>query len=1166
MRCWNCLRDLAPREHTCPVCAQPRDPNPAQAGAARVRLQYLLRETDDWAFLPDDVRSQLSGVYQGRLSRLESLEKKNAEASWPGTDWTSPLLQAPQPQSPLPLVTADPHAITAPLASTSPIAPRLDDEPPPLPSAAVTPLRSAGPRVTAESLASLTAPSLEDVALAEDPAPLVSPSPLPASPPAPREDGLAAKMLAEADIRWFHSLGALLVVAAVVGWLRATWDGYGRNLAGVLILLSPAALHAIAHSMRKSVPLSARLLSILAGLLTVPALLAVEVFDFLPPAVSGRDYWTLAFLASGSLLAGQAHAMREKVPLFAGVLCLVMAGMSQGALLTSALCLIVGFLLGPVKADPQDDGEAREWKAQLQRAGLAAGLFGCFATLFMFQPQEGSLKPLLAFTGGLIYLHLPTLTRQGQEGGSNRVVLQACVTVIGLVLMRAVLDVPSSGVGLYTLLAAGLFLSARPDHPGGLVALRVGSALGLIGLAVGFFTSMPVPLGQPGADPAETVMRFALALCGAGLFGYLSRQPQLASQVGALGLGAMFATFGGWTHLFLLACPPVNGSYFVTNGQLAPLLASYGLWVALWLVGSRWLRPTEQNLVVSVTLPVLMSAILGCLASAFALHPQAAVWSAPLAWLGAVSLAWQHGLLQPRATSDQALARAQNLALPRMALWSLVMGAMFSQTFPPASALVPLMVLGLLLELGPLIAYRQPGLEMAWLWAPFALDEHWNGQPFPPQVGIVIVLFLVGWAAPGERRRQVSLVLAALIAFGTLVASKHSAHLALLALPLAYALCLTLPAPRQARSEPGPARHGLDLLLGAALFIPLYLAAGSVTSLAVTAATPLLAIALGEAARRGPLRRAVNEFSPHAVLLWGFLWTLNQGSQESGLLMLLASVWAYRLPTTDKGLRSDDLANGLALLGIGWLAGQSHAEPSLLALALAMIASESAALILPRWKPDWSNALFCLVMVGLADGPQQSTGALGLALLAGAMGGVRGLLRQSYPLMVCAYLLFLQVADHQLALAHASYKIRLLPTATVLIASSLWMLTRPRKDGAAAPTRPLAALRLGVALLSLPPLLVLAVVPNFSDFLWVLAVGGGCLLAAPLLAAYPEASRQLKGSGGYVLAGWVVVSLGRAVMILPWQLATMVVGLILVGVGVGAEKRRKKAVPVPEGE
>ncbi|MDG7157763.1 hypothetical protein OVO23_10615, partial [Streptococcus pneumoniae] len=90
------------------------------------------------------------------------------------------------------------------------------------------------------------------------------------------------------------------------------------------------------------------------------------------------------------------------------------------------------------------------------------------------------------------------------------------------------------------------------------------------------------------------------------------------SQVGTLGLSAMLATFGGWTHLFLMACTVEDGSYFVRNGQLAPLLASYGLWVALWVIGTRWLRAPEKALVVSVALPVLLSSMLACLMSAFA--------------------------------------------------------------------------------------------------------------------------------------------------------------------------------------------------------------------------------------------------------------------------------------------------------------------------------------------------------------------------------------------------------------------------------------------------------------------------------------------------------------------------------------------------------------------
>ena len=1175
MRCWNCLRPISDSEHACPDCGQALKPNSTQAANARSRLEYLLHEASEWDFLPPEVRAELSGVYQRRLDRLQGLDEAS-EAAWPASDWSSPVwirpLQlgpapAPPPDSPAPLSQGLVEQSLQPTGTVRDTVALSRDE-----LASLLPAESEQPTaaVAEQAQPPLASPGSDSPARSDD-------SPLPALPPT-AEETLASRLLGEADIRWFHSLGALLVVAAVVGWLRATWDGYGKSLAGFMILLSPAAMHGIALQLRKSVPLSARLLSILAGVLTPPALLAVEIFDFLPPAVSGHDYWTLAFLVSASLLGLQAHTMKEKVPLYAGAVCTVMAGWSQGALVTSVLCLLLGFVLGPVKAGPEADETELAWVAELRKVGLAAGVFGCFATLFLFRPEQAPWVPLLAFTGALIYLHLPTLTRQPDGSGANRVAIQAAITVLGMALMRFALDVPAPGVGLYALLAAGLFLSARPEHEGGLLALRIGSVLGLVGLGIGFFTQAHVPLDQTGAHPAESVMRFALAVAGAGLFGYLSRQTHLESQFTTLGLAALLATFGGWYHLFLLACTPVHGSYFAHNGQLAPLLASFGLWVALWLLGSRWLRPRERALVGAVTAPVLLVATLVAGLSGLFLGLQAVVWSRVLFWLGAVALAWERGLLVPRSELPRdetgetsalpvSLTRALEFFLPRQVIWCLALGLAFAGSFTPQQIPIPMQLFGLVLLLSPALAYRQPGLEMAWLVSPAALAVQWSHDPFPGQLLVFYLLAAASWAAP-DKARPVSLVLlVGLAASVALVSIGEAAHWALLTIPMAYALAVATPVPgRGAWSKPVPAQYGFDLLLAVCLFCPLDLEPGGAPSFCLTALLPILAFLLGRGARHSLPGRFLSPTSPHALLLVGFLWTLTQGQRESGLLLLVASAWAFQLdePATGKEY-GRDLANGLAILGLAWMLGESHAHPSLLVLAGGVLLSEGIALSVPaRWNPEKSDAALLVWILVLASQAPVASAEGGLALLAGLVAGVRGLAGARIPLILAGWLTFLKMADDQLTHLDADFKIRLLPLAAVLIGSSLWMMARPEH-----PTRtalgvnPLATLRTGLGLLAIPPLLGLAVQADLTDFIWVLAVGCSCLAVSQGFATLPELQRHLKQSGGWVLTGWAGVSLGRAAMALPWQLATLVVGLVLVAAGIKAEKSRKSKETAP---
>lgn len=1177
MKCWNCLQPASKGESICTACGQALKPNPMQATNAKSRLEYLLHESKQWEFLPPEVRQALSRVYQGRLDRLETTGT-GAAKTWPETDWTDPLLMGPLTRnglSSLPETKTErlaPSALASFLpalaepepALLSPNVPAL--EPAPSDTVALTsldlePPDPAKPGATADGALALSPAARQTSPVEETLRPAAESLPPFASEPS-AQDSLAEKILAEADIRWFHSLGALLVVAAVVGWLRATWDGYGKNLAGLMILLSPAALHAVAYAMRRSVPISSRLLSILAGLLTAPALLAVEIFDFLPTAVRPADYWTFAFLASGSLLTWQAQAMRERVPLFVGALCMVMAGWSQGPLVTSAICLMVGFALGPIKVDSGASDEEREWRAQLQKVGFAAGVFGCFSTLFLFRPQGGSLKPLLGFSGALIYLHLPTLTRQREQNSSNRVALQACISVLGILLMRTMLDVPASGVGLFALMASALFLSARPEDENGVVALRIGSALGLLGMFLGFFSSPPIPPGMAHSNPAETVMRFVLSLVGAGLFAYLSRQTHLETQARPLGVGAMLSTFGGWYHLFLLACDPIKGSYFVERGQLVPLLASFGLWVTLWLVGSRWLRPQERGLVQAVCLPVLLASVVACAIPGLELGAMGRLWAPATLWLGAVALAWERSLLVPRPDGEEALAglsSALDICLPRLVLWAFFLGLVFTEALPYRQLPLPLQGLGVMLMLSPLAVYRQPALELVWLISPFAFSSHWSQQPFPGQLPVLFLLFAAGWAAGPSR--VPSLGLSAGVALGVMVGSLTSAHPALLMIPLVYAVALALPTPgRGPWTESGQARYGFDLLLNASLFLPLQLEGGSPASYAVTIAAPILAVAMGLLARHPVGSRVVSATSPHLLLLSAFVWSLSQGPREAGLLLLLASGWAFTLKEDPaRGLSSRDLANGLAILGLAWLGADNLAQPNLLVMAGTVLLSECVALVSARWRPDLSNTAFLVALLLLTSTSPKGSPELALALMAGVVAAARGLATSSLPVLAAGAMTFLKVSDGQLSAFDASLKVRLLPAAVLLLVSSFWLLMRPEHPTRAAlGFHPMASLRLGIALLAVPALCTLAVFPTVNDFAWVLAVGCSCLALSQGFSGHEELRLHLKQAGGYVLTGWAAVSLGRAAMKLPWQLATLLVGLVMVAAGVKMEKNRKR--------
>ena len=238
MRCWNCLSENLEKARRCESCDQPLKPNPAQAMASKRNVTYLLHEIGKWSFLEPPHRDRVEAVYNARLSRLEDLGGSKAWVEWPVSDWVEQTGEPETAQESADVV-AQAADVVAASQKNSVISETLEREEKPEKAE-----EQPEPPETDEK-ASETETIPDSVKKKPDTA-----TPPPALKPA--EPSLVATLVGEADIRWFHSLGALLVVAAVVGWLRASWDSYGKLLAGLLIASSPLILHFVAHKLKKS--------------------------------------------------------------------------------------------------------------------------------------------------------------------------------------------------------------------------------------------------------------------------------------------------------------------------------------------------------------------------------------------------------------------------------------------------------------------------------------------------------------------------------------------------------------------------------------------------------------------------------------------------------------------------------------------------------------------------------------------------------------------------------------------------------------------------------------------------------------------------------------------------------------------------------------------------
>ncbi|MBI3924934.1 MAG: hypothetical protein HY319_05285 [Armatimonadetes bacterium] len=312
--CWNCQFEAEGR--FCPRCGQPLRPNFVEARRASDRIEYLLAEMSQWAFMPDDVRDPLTQQYRARQERLKAGMAVREAALRTGA-------AAPEPSG-------------APVAHRVQIgsgAPPKHDEAAAALEPADTPSSQPDPRP------GLLPPELEAQPELDAPPEAFEPQP----------EGWAGALSAffeERNIRWFHTAGALLLLSAGIGYLRATWGGMGRQIVALLLVGSPVFCFWWAHRLKERLPLSSRLLSVLGGLLLPTGLLAVNHFHVLGLDLPAEPYNAFAMLVTAAVLLQQARQLQEIVSLYLGTVALGLCGFWLSSLAGSPLPLGLVALAG----------------------------------------------------------------------------------------------------------------------------------------------------------------------------------------------------------------------------------------------------------------------------------------------------------------------------------------------------------------------------------------------------------------------------------------------------------------------------------------------------------------------------------------------------------------------------------------------------------------------------------------------------------------------------------------------------------------------------------------------------------------------------------------------------------------------------------------------------
>jgi len=495
IRCWHCGRDEAELERErCAHCGQLLRPNPDQREVSQDRILYLLSELRLWKSVPDWWKKEAEANYRARLERLANIPAEGL------------LVEAVAPESLQPAAAAREVALFSQLLKSNPD--------PSSESAPARPRKMPRPDRQAEvarELEQMLNPS------GEEPAP---------QPGAPSEADVAMQMLmetfSEKKIHLLYALGGILLLAAGVGILRSSWEGWGRQAVALLLTLLPVGFFWMARQLQEKLPVSSRMFNVLGGAMLPVGVLFLNSFNVAGLQISSQFWNPLAFLIGWGANHRLAKRRQEPICAYLAGLCWGLAGWATGNSMTLGL-FSFGGAMALFWKEPHEPHFTRVAHG-LSALGLLAAFTrgplesGTAATLFLLAVVYFTTRALVINTGAAM--------------GLSSLICLLCAA-----WLSHLLNWPHSSVGLAALLQGLLYIRRGPTGES--------IAIYLTGLVLLLFLGLPLlaqlPTNFQGIQDSQLLTGCLTGALGALFYGFCAYRYRRSNWVYGASLCSLYA-------------------------------------------------------------------------------------------------------------------------------------------------------------------------------------------------------------------------------------------------------------------------------------------------------------------------------------------------------------------------------------------------------------------------------------------------------------------------------------------------------------------------------------------------------------------------------------------------------------------------------------------------